>query len=400
MKTLQPKRVKKEFNLRAKNRIGISKVLSTRFSSSVNSKFDTDVKTLLHQHFASSHFKNVLEVGVGIGRLAPFFIEHTDMFYGIDFSEGMLDEASKNLSPYKNVELIYGDAVELEFEENFFDIGIVSLVLKHNNDERAIKLINNMKRWCKKIVLIEHVAGGAGGSSIAVIRDEQWYITSFMPKKIKVYSSFKRFKDNIVFCIFDIKLTKSLKLVFIRHGQTSAMNPYLIYGQRLDIPLSPEGITQIKSLSQSINTSSGIVYTSSLRRAVESAHILSHGAMPIVKDKNLNEIDFGIYSGKDVHNYPGIFVSKYTSLLKDSQAFLEGESLEDVKKRVTLFHNDLIHSGQEKVFIVSHQWVLNCYLKLLLKTSEDFKFEQGKLTLVEIRNEKILLFKHNITRLF
>ncbi len=397
MKTLKPNKVKEEFNFRARSRIGISKVLSTRFSSSVNDKFDADVKALLHKHFSSVHFKNVLEVGVGIGRLAPFFIERADMFFGIDFSEGMLDEASENLSQYKNVELIYGDAVELEFEEGFFDIGIVSLVLKHNSDERALQLIENMKKWCKKILLIEHVSGGAGGSDIAVIRDEQWYIKKFLPRRLKVYTSFKRFNDHIIFCIFESQLTTRTTLFLVRHGQMTVSNPSLISGQRNNPPLSPEGIKQIEALGKTAPfLSFDAVYTSCLRRAIQSARLLSQSKLLVIKDKRLNEIDFGIYSGKDIREYPEVFVSKYQSYLKDAEAFPGGESLEDVERRIESFHKDLLLRRQSTICIVSHQWALNCYLKVLLKTSKNFRFEQGAFTIVEIEDGKVLSFKHNL----
>lgn len=202
-KQLDPKKVREEFNVRAKNREGISKVLSARFSNTINEKFDRDVKNLLAEHFKKEKFENVLEVGVGMGRLAPFFIERSKIFYGVDFSEGMLNEALGTLSEHKNIELIYGDAAEMEFQEKFFDLGIASLVLKHNNDKQALKIIENLKRWCKKVLLIEHVTGGSLGSNIAIIRESKWYIDRFSPKKVKIYKIFKRNKDNIIFCILE-----------------------------------------------------------------------------------------------------------------------------------------------------------------------------------------------------
>ncbi|GEM_PF-3865299 len=391
MKDLDPKKVKEEFNLRARRRDGISKVLSNRFSSNINEKFDSDVKELLNKNFRDERFRNVLEVGVGIGRIAPFFVDRCEKFYGVDFSEGMLDEASKNLLKYKNIELIYGNASELEFQKNFFDIGILSLVLKHNNNEQTLKIIKNMKKWCKRILLIEHVSGGSFGSNIAIIRDASWYIKRFSPKKVKLYHPFKRYEDNIIFCIFES--TDKLTLFFIRHGHVDTENQFSILGQKYDKDLSIRGKKQVKSLKRLIeNAKPNIIYTSCLRRATQTAREIS-GKIPTIRDKRLNEMDFGFYSGKDVRNYPEIFISKYKSTLGEKEAFPEGESIRDLKKRIASFHKDIIKTKKPVICIVSHQWVINNYLKFLFKTKKDFIFNHGSLIKVDLEGGKVGSFK-------
>ncbi|MEK6918497.1 MAG: histidine phosphatase family protein [Nanoarchaeota archaeon] len=395
IKLLDPREVQEEFNLRARKRKGIAKVLSNRFSNYINEKFDSDVKTLLNKHFKESHFKNVLEVGVGIGRIAPFFIERSETFYGVDFSEGMLNEASKNLSPHKNIELIYGDASELEFKKGFFDLGILSLILKHNNDKQTRKIIKNMKKWCKKILLIEHVIGGALGSKIAVIRTFDWYKREFLPKRITIHESFHRDKDCIVFCFFESSLQTFL---LIRHGVVEVPHENFIYGQRHNPPLSMKGKREMRELARKKSlffNSIDQVYSSALHRSLETAHLLFRNK-PIIQDERLKEIDFGAYSGVDIRDHPKVFSSKYKSLLKHNQPFTDGESILSVKKRLNLFNKEILKSGKSSFCIVSHQWLLNCYMKLLLHTNEEFIFEQGKITQIILEDGEVISYKHNV----
>ena len=133
--------VKEEFDRRALKRTGINKVLSSRFSPEVNEKFDEDVKKLLNKHF-KKRLSNVLEIGVGIGRLAEHFSKISDRYVGVDFSKEMLAHASNSLRHKKNVELIWITETEI------------------NNDYFTIERSTDLKRWevVKKI-------NGAGNSN-------------------------------------------------------------------------------------------------------------------------------------------------------------------------------------------------------------------------------------------
>lgn len=201
-KKLDPAKVREEFDVRATERSGIDKVLSDRFPSKVNQEFDATIQALLQKHL-DTEFGRVLEVGVGTGRLAQFFVPRSDSFLGIDFSEKMLEHARHTLRDEQNVELRHADILDISFEEKAFDLGVVSLVLKHNSDERAIQIIEKLKMCCKKVLLIEHVAGDAEGSDIAIVRSADWYFEKFAPLRPEVSVQFKRHKDNILFALFE-----------------------------------------------------------------------------------------------------------------------------------------------------------------------------------------------------
>lgn len=197
---LDPKKVIREFNKRALMRKGVIKVLSDRFGIEFNNKFNKTCNDLIRKHFPKK-MNNIVDVGTGMGRLAGHLANKSNRFIGIDFSEKILTVANQLLSDKKNITFIYHDAVDIDFLPQYFDLGIASLILKHNHDKRTLQIIRKMKKWCKKILLIEHVQGGTLGSDISIIRTKEWYLKQFLPLKPIVIHEFTRHNDKIIFCI-------------------------------------------------------------------------------------------------------------------------------------------------------------------------------------------------------
>ena len=74
--------------------------------------------------------KAVLEIGVGTGRLAIKVSPNCKRLCGIDISEKTIQRAAENLSAYSNINLICGDFMSFEFEEQF-DVIYSSLTFMH-----------------------------------------------------------------------------------------------------------------------------------------------------------------------------------------------------------------------------------------------------------------------------
>ncbi len=202
-KTLNTKKVIKEFDKRAVERKGLAKVLSDRFAIQINEEFDHHCNVLLRKHFTKENkLEKVLDAGIGIGRLARYFSKISNEVVGVDFSNEMIGVGKDYLKKNKNITFINEDIKNSNFKKHEFDLGILSLVLKHNNDDHTRKIINKMKEWCKSILFIEHVSGENEGSEIAIIRTEKQYLDKFKPMKPLVVERFKRHKDHIVFYIF------------------------------------------------------------------------------------------------------------------------------------------------------------------------------------------------------
>ena len=92
-------------------------------------------------------------------------------------------------------------------------------------------------------------------------------------------------------------------LYIIRHGQTELNTRQVLQG-RSDSPLNETGIEQARKAAKRLR---GIdfshVYTSPLKRAVQTAAIVVPGIRPVA-DERLIEMDYGPYEGADLSRLP------------------------------------------------------------------------------------------------
>lgn len=91
--------------------------------------------------------KNVLEIGVGTGRLAVNVIPNCKHFTGVDFSAKTTERAKENLAEFENKTLVCADFSEYSFEEKF-DIIYSSLTFFHIKEKQ--KAINKAAGLLKK----------------------------------------------------------------------------------------------------------------------------------------------------------------------------------------------------------------------------------------------------------
>ncbi len=80
--------------------------------------------------------KNVLEIGVGTGRLALQTAPKCNGFYGIDLSSKTIARAKQHLSSFSNVHLIYGDFLSYPFFQTF-DVIYATLTFLHIREKQA-----------------------------------------------------------------------------------------------------------------------------------------------------------------------------------------------------------------------------------------------------------------------
>ena len=74
--------------------------------------------------------KNVLEIGIGTGRLAVKVAPLCRKLYGIDISPKTIERAAENLSAHQNIHLVCADFTEYIFSEKF-DVIYSSLTMMH-----------------------------------------------------------------------------------------------------------------------------------------------------------------------------------------------------------------------------------------------------------------------------
>ncbi|MEO2069398.1 MAG: ubiquinone/menaquinone biosynthesis methyltransferase [Desulfurobacteriaceae bacterium] len=97
--------------------------------------------------------KTVLDLACGTGEISHLFENKTKMTIGLDYSLPMLKVAkSKN----KKTIFVQGDALNLPFKDDSFDLVIVSLGLRHFDDlERSLKEIKRVLKSKGKVRILE-----------------------------------------------------------------------------------------------------------------------------------------------------------------------------------------------------------------------------------------------------
>ncbi len=117
--------------------------------------------------------KDVLEIGVGTGRLAIKVAPFCQQFCGIDISPKTVLRANENLSSYKNVELICDDFMSFVFDRHF-DVIYSSLTFMHISDKlSAIQKIASLLK--------------DGGIFVLSIDKNQSSFIDMGNRKVKIY---------------------------------------------------------------------------------------------------------------------------------------------------------------------------------------------------------------------
>jgi ubiquinone/menaquinone biosynthesis C-methylase UbiE len=93
--------------------------------------------------------KKILDVGCGTGAVTFDMARSTNgHIIGIDIDPEKLEEARKLLAPVTNIELMEGDAQDLPFEDETFDLVVFTIVLMYIPDPQ--KAVNEMARVTRK----------------------------------------------------------------------------------------------------------------------------------------------------------------------------------------------------------------------------------------------------------
>lgn len=150
---------------------------------------------------------------------------------------------------------------------------------------------------------------------------------------------------------------RTLKIHIIRHGMTDANILGQYIGSRTDMPLSPQGVEELRLLRE--NMDYPIIerlYSSPMMRCKQTAGILYPDNSINVIDK-LREYDFGDFEGKTAHQLEG-----YPSFADWTSGKISappgGESNEDFVKRICVGFNeivcDMLERGLSNAAVIMH----------------------------------------------
>jgi len=148
-----------------------------------------------------------------------------------------------------------------------------------------------------------------------------------------------------------------MKITIIRHGKTDSTVKGLRQGSKTDLPLNEIGRKEVLSFKIQIGDSFDTVYSSPLKRAIETARLLFPGH-EIQINEFITEYDFGELEGvpfsTPYDQFPENTVEEYNGV-----EFLipkDGETFKDVLTRCRHFLHFLKRNNQiiDRIAVVTH----------------------------------------------
>lgn len=155
------------------------------------------------------------------------------------------------------------------------------------------------------------------------------------------------------------------RLILVRHGETQRHRDKVFMGQ-YDVPLDPEGKEQCTLVGlelQHFDINTDKIYTSDLRRARESAKIISKildSRPEVVQLPELREISLGSWEGKFISDIRRDYPREYEERGKNLLTYRiddEAETYTELQDRVMKKVNELIRETDGDLVIVAHSGV-------------------------------------------
>lgn len=198
---------------------------------------------------------------------------------------------------------------------------------------------------------------------------------------------------------------KETTLFMIRHGRLINLDKTCFTGQA-DLPLSDEGWEETTNFLEPLSKKKfSLVLSSDLERTAKPAKFYSEAFnCPLNLSKDLREINAGRWQNKSyedvMRSEPEYLKLRYEDPFKIP--FPEGESLNDLKKRVLKFLQGILKSYRgENILLVGHAGVIRVivmhYLEIPLKQFFCFEVDYGSLTILrffEDGNVTLKLFNY------
>ena len=196
-------------------------------------------------------------------------------------------------------------------------------------------------------------------------------------------------------------------LYVLRHGITQWNKLKKVQGA-VDIPLAPEGIELAKKTGEALkDIHFDICFTSPLTRAKQTAqYVLGDTKVPIIEDKRIQEIDFGVLEGTQFKDAQGKIISHemeifFTDPLKFKRPE-NGENISDILKRTREFWQEKITDPaltDKTVLVSSHGCAVRALLQNIYQDHENFWHgcvpPNCSINLVEVKDGKVRLLEED-----
>ncbi|MCY6356309.1 alpha-ribazole phosphatase [Clostridium sp. ZS2-4] len=188
-----------------------------------------------------------------------------------------------------------------------------------------------------------------------------------------------------------------MNIYFLRHGQTEENSKRTYYGS-LDVELNEKGIAQAEKAGEMFKkVEFGKVFISEKMRTFQTAQIaLKDREAQLIKDKRINEIDFGIFEGKTYEELCKLYPEEVKRWQEKWEQFCpnQGESYKLFYKRVKEFIEDIKELEEENILIVTHGGVIRAVYSYILNENLSFYWKFSS------RNGDISLIKYEYGNFF
>jgi broad specificity phosphatase PhoE len=204
-----------------------------------------------------------------------------------------------------------------------------------------------------------------------------------------------------------------LKLILVRHGETSWNEARRVQGGDSDIELNDTGLGQAKKLAAFLaNEPIAAILSSPLQRAIATAEaIASHHQLPVEIDQGLKELKVGELEGMHVSNLRTTFSQFLMKWWQDggTTKLPNGESLVELQQRAWKAVEHLLerhktspeHNEETTVVVVSHYFVTLAVILKALDLPFDyftrFRLDPGGVSILEFRDHGVRLVTFNDT---
>ena len=199
----------------------------------------------------------------------------------------------------------------------------------------------------------------------------------------------------------------TIRLVLVRHGQSSFNSKGLIQGRTDDSFLTDEGYEQALKAGKALsNINFDKIYSSPLVRAAETAKTINKSFKKeknIIFDNNLLEVDLCEWSGLNIDEIKNKFPEVYPIWKHDPENLIlkksdgqEFKPFQELFDQATNFMEDILEifldEDEVNILVVGHNAILRCLILLLLgKPKQGFRkirLENASFSILNIsRNE-------------
>ena len=157
-----------------------------------------------------------------------------------------------------------------------------------------------------------------------------------------------------------------MRIIFARHGESTANTLRIFSNRRADHPLTEKGITQATALAtRLLEQQFSAFYSSPIPRAVETAQIVSdHLHIPYKIHDGLREFDAGVLEGRSDENAWAEFSELWKAWFVEGLGNTKiegGESLIEIRDRLGTFLSDVLQQHGEidaSILCITHGGLL------------------------------------------